>query len=126
MLNLVFIGATFKASLAANTRQRQWIEKVQHRLKVTSSLLDDVKSVKMLGLSRVVASLIQNLRVDEIRTSKAYRKIFVLVLLLCTFHFSPEPYVVYLTDNTTSQYPVESSACSDLRSICHHNSVLET
>jgi ATP-binding cassette, subfamily C (CFTR/MRP), member 1 len=47
----------------------------------------------MLGLSRVVFTLIQNLRIDEIRTSKAYRKIFVLVLLLCMLNATPEIYI---------------------------------
>lgn len=63
--------------------QREWIEKVQKRLAVTSSMLDDMKAVKMLGLSRVMSTIVQGLRRSEIETSKAYRKLLVWMILLC-------------------------------------------
>lgn len=70
-------------SKAAKTAQVTWIEKVQERLRVTSTMLDDMKAVKMLGLSTVMSDMIQKLRNVEIQTSKVYRKLLVWNVLLC-------------------------------------------
>lgn len=70
-------------SKAAKTAQVAWIEKVQERLRVTSTMLDDMKAVKMLGLSTVMSDMIQKLRNVEIQTSKVYRKLLVWNVLLC-------------------------------------------
>ena len=63
--------------------QVAWIEKVQDRLRVTSNMLDDMKAVKMLGLSTIISNTIQRLRRVEIQTSKVYRKLLVWNVLLC-------------------------------------------
>lgn len=65
--------------------QIRWVEKVQDRLRVTSAMLSDMKAVKMLGLSGVMSEIIQSLRRTEIKTSKAYRKLLIAMLLLCGF-----------------------------------------
>lgn len=70
-------------SKAAKTAQVAWIEKVQERLRITSTMLDDMKAVKMLGLSTVMSDMIQKLRNVEIQTSKVYRKLLVWNVLLC-------------------------------------------
>lgn len=67
----------------AGAAQRRWIEKIQERLRVTSSTLEDIKSIKILGISHVMSDIIRRLRLDEIRTSRAFRKILVVTLLLC-------------------------------------------
>jgi ATP-binding cassette subfamily C (CFTR/MRP) protein 1 len=46
-------------------------------------MLDDMKAVKMLGLSTVMVTIVQGLRKREIETSKVYRKLLVWRLLLC-------------------------------------------
>ena len=70
-------------SKAAKAAQVAWIEKVQERLRITSTMLDDMKAVKMLGLSTVMSNMIQKLRKVEIQTSKVYRKLLVWNVLLC-------------------------------------------
>lgn len=67
----------------AKKAQVAWIEKVQERLKITSTMLDDMKAVKMLGLSAIMSDMIQKLRQVEIQTSKVYRKLLVWNVLLC-------------------------------------------
>lgn len=83
MHHTVFICTTIRVSLAANTSQRQWIEKVQKRLSTTSHFLDNIKAVKMQNLSRAMAKVVEELRADEIATSKVYRKLLIIILLLC-------------------------------------------
>jgi hypothetical protein len=74
-------------SNSAKKAQVAWIEKVQERLRITSSMLDDMKAVKMLGLSTVISDMVQKLRQVEIQTSKVYRKLLVWNVLLCKMSF---------------------------------------
>lgn len=78
-----FIAITSKLSSSLGGKQRRWMEKVQERLRVTSAMLGDMKAVKMLGLSRVMLPVVQGLRVDEINTSRSFRKSLVALILLC-------------------------------------------
>lgn len=72
-----------KISVASRTAQMRWIEKIQERLRVTTTVLGEMKVVKMLGLTDVMSTMIQRLRTDEINTSKSFRKLLVATLLLC-------------------------------------------
>ncbi|KXH40133.1 ABC transporter, partial [Colletotrichum salicis] len=82
LLVLIFIAAMSKISVASRTAQMRWIEKIQERLRVTATVLGDMKAVKMLGLTNVMSTTIQRLRTDEIDTSKSFRKLLVATLLL--------------------------------------------
>jgi ATP-binding cassette subfamily C (CFTR/MRP) protein 1 len=57
--------------------QKLWSEKVQRRVAVTSSMLGDMKAVKMLGLSTVLEEVITKLRVTELLTSHMFRRLSV-------------------------------------------------
>ena len=68
---------------AVKQSQVAWIERVQERLRATSSMLGDMKTIKMLGLTPVMSVVIQNLRQTEITFSERYRKLLIVKLLLC-------------------------------------------
>ena len=70
---------------AVKQSQVAWIEKVQERLRATSSMLGDMKAIKMLGLTPVMSVVIQNLRKTEVTSSERYRKLLIVKLLLCKF-----------------------------------------
>ncbi|TEA11376.1 ABC transporter ecdL [Colletotrichum sidae] len=95
LLSLVFIAAIPKISAASNKAQKLWIEKIQQRLRATTTMLGEMKAVKMLGLTRVMESLIQGLRADEINTSKGFRKLLVATLLLSLTPTSLAPIVTF-------------------------------
>lgn len=67
----------------AKTKQRLWIELIQERLKATSHMLENIKSIKMLGLTDAIYRVVQKLRRDEIEASTKYRKVLLSILLLC-------------------------------------------
>ena len=48
-----------------------------------SAVLKDMKAVKMLGLSGVLSDVIQSLRAREVKASTAFRKLMIVMLLLC-------------------------------------------
>lgn len=79
----MFIVITSFVSSNASDLQRQWTERVQERLKVTSALLSDMKVVKMLGIAPIMSDIVSTLRKRELEASKGYRKVLTAVVLLC-------------------------------------------
>lgn len=79
----VFVAVTGKISKSSNEAQRSWIEKIETRLRLTSSMLGDMKAVKTLGMSDEMFSIIQAMRLDEIKTSHRFRKLLVWQILIC-------------------------------------------
>ncbi|KAL8870645.1 MAG: hypothetical protein Q9198_007584 [Flavoplaca austrocitrina] len=88
---LISISINVPVSRSAKKAQVAWIERVQARLRITTSVLDNMKGVKMLGLSTIVSNMIRKLREVEIQTSKTYRKLLVWNVLLseCPQNISP-------------------------------------
>ncbi|EAL91343.1 putative ABC multidrug transporter [Aspergillus fumigatus Af293] len=76
-----FLATAWVAS-RSNTGQRRWIEKVQARLHTTAALLQNMKTIKMLGLTGVVGQFVESLRQAEIETSKGFRKLIIWQIVL--------------------------------------------
>lgn len=85
LTNPAFIAITSKVSASIGNAQKQWTERVQERLRVTSAFLNDMKPVKMLGLGSAMQDIVTRLRTSEIATSAVFRKIITITLLLCKF-----------------------------------------
>ena len=65
------------------TSQKRWIERVEKRLSVISSMLGDIKAVKMLGLTDKMFDIIDRLQRIEVKTSMRFRKIFIAQVFFC-------------------------------------------
>lgn len=46
-------------------------------------MLRDIKSIKMLGLSRVMFQKVSNLRKIELKTSERFRKLLIWEIVIC-------------------------------------------
>ncbi|KAF2480400.1 P-loop containing nucleoside triphosphate hydrolase protein [Neohortaea acidophila] len=90
-----FIGLTGRLSVAANNAQQRWIGKVQERLRLTTSFLDGVKSLKLLGLTEKMSTIIQSARVEEIKASEGYRRVLIGMLLLSNTPLILAPMVTF-------------------------------
>ncbi|SPO04398.1 related to ABC multidrug transporter [Cephalotrichum gorgonifer] len=75
---LVFVAFASWMSGFSKAAQRTWIEKVEDRLSLTTYMLGDMKSVKMLGLSSMMFTLVQRMREIEITASRKFRQLFCL------------------------------------------------
>ncbi|KAK1456469.1 ABC transporter [Colletotrichum melonis] len=104
LLVLVYIAATSKVSVATKTAQMRWIERIQERLRITAVILGDTKAVKMLGLGKVMTNILRRLRVEEVETSKSFRKLLITTLLLCTY-LSPSEALGLLISTDRHQQP---------------------
>ncbi|PYH38032.1 ABC multidrug transporter [Aspergillus neoniger CBS 115656] len=70
-------------AMAACTRlypryQNAWVEAIQERTSITSTMLGSIRSLKLLGLSAVIGSLLQGLRVHENVVARKIRWITVV------------------------------------------------
>ncbi|KAB8271856.1 P-loop containing nucleoside triphosphate hydrolase protein [Aspergillus minisclerotigenes] len=59
------------------SRQAMWLEAIERRISSTTSMLASMKGIKMLGLSDLLMTCIHNLRLDELRISRNFRKLLV-------------------------------------------------
>jgi ABC-type multidrug transport system fused ATPase/permease subunit len=55
------------------------MEKIQKRVGLTSSMVMNMKNLKISGLTVPVEDLIQNMRVEELKKASRYRTVFVIV-----------------------------------------------
>jgi hypothetical protein len=55
---------------------------VEKRVSMTSSMLAQIKGLKMMGLTDYMSELIQNLRVAELECSKKFRMFIVRIILI--------------------------------------------
>ncbi|KAH7319081.1 putative ATP-binding cassette transporter [Rhexocercosporidium sp. MPI-PUGE-AT-0058] len=70
------VVSTFGASQITKRiggRQKVWVDAVQRRIAITSSMLADMKSVKMLGLSNILATKIQSERINKTKRMAGFR-----------------------------------------------------
>jgi len=77
------VAAVTQVSARSAEAQKAWIEKVQARLSVTSSILKDTKAMHFLGLNSILFGVVSRLRKLEIRTSQRFRKLLIWQIALC-------------------------------------------
>jgi ATP-binding cassette subfamily C (CFTR/MRP) protein 1 len=72
--SLVSSGISSFLSKRIGGNQKKWVNAVQKRIALTSSILSGIKSIKMMGLSRVLTSLIQEARIVETNLMSSFRQ----------------------------------------------------
>ncbi|PVH85137.1 putative multidrug resistance protein [Cadophora sp. DSE1049] len=77
-------------------RQRDWIAAVQTRVGMTSSMLGSMKSVKMMGLSDILSTTLQNQRVRELNLSKKFRVMGMWRMILSFLPTTVGPMVTFV------------------------------
>lgn len=62
-----------------------WNEKIQQRVSATSSVLAQMKGIKMCGLTPMISTHLQGLRTEEIEYSKKLRVLHIMIHAISTF-----------------------------------------
>ncbi|KAL9106441.1 MAG: hypothetical protein Q9227_008529 [Pyrenula ochraceoflavens] len=88
------------ANRYTSRRQKKWMAKIQTRVGLTANAISNMKHLKMSGLTPPVEELIQNMRVDELKTSSAFRTVHIIVL---AFAYAPLALSPVMTFAVTSQ-----------------------
>ncbi|OJJ47369.1 hypothetical protein ASPZODRAFT_64884 [Penicilliopsis zonata CBS 506.65] len=95
IISLACVFGTGPISSRTAPAQKAWVERVEERVSVTSSMLKDMKSVKMLGLTEVFLGLITKLRVAELKTSSQFRKLLIWMVLISNIPLTFAPYATF-------------------------------
>ncbi|KAH6855473.1 ABC transporter [Chaetomium sp. MPI-CAGE-AT-0009] len=87
---LSLLGSIFAMNFIMS-RQAMWLEAIEKRISATSAMLSAMKGVKMCGLKDTLLTGLQQLRVDELRISKKFRKLLIwnMVFAYVTQVFAP-------------------------------------
>lgn len=67
----------------AGSRQKIWLEAIERRIGATASMLGAMKGVKMSGLTNDMSTSIQNLRNEEVASSRKLRLLLITIVNLC-------------------------------------------
>lgn len=59
------------------SRQTMWLEAIEKRITATTAMLGAMKGVKISGLTDTLLKNLQDLRVEELRISKKFRKLLI-------------------------------------------------
>ncbi|KAK4233717.1 putative ABC multidrug transporter [Achaetomium macrosporum] len=73
------------------SRQAMWLEAIEKRISATSAMLASMKGVKICGSKDALLASLQQLRVDELRISKRFKKLIIwnMVFAYLTQVFAP-------------------------------------
>jgi ABC-type bacteriocin/lantibiotic exporter with double-glycine peptidase domain len=78
------LGSLFAMNFIMS-RQAMWLEAIEKRISATSAMLSSMKGVKMCGLQDTLLASLQQLRVDELRISKRFRKLIIWNMVFAYF-----------------------------------------
>ena len=99
------MGGSIAATGLVMSRQAMWLEAIERRITATTAMLSSMKGVKMSGLTDTLFNTIQDLRRDELRISKKFRKILIWNMAFSTlFPFSA---LIVKWENNISTWVVE-------------------
>ncbi|KAK0613977.1 ABC transporter [Immersiella caudata] len=84
------LGSMFAMNFIMS-RQAMWLEAIEKRISATSAMLSSIKGIKMCGLGETLLQSLQQLRVDELRISKRFRRLIIwnMVFAYLTQVFAP-------------------------------------
>ncbi|KAJ5272465.1 hypothetical protein N7478_007590 [Penicillium angulare] len=72
---IAFTTSAFAMGNIVSSRQRDWLQATEKRITFTSSVMGSIRNVKFLGLSEIMSSKIEALRLEELVVSKRFRRI---------------------------------------------------
>ncbi|KAK1458226.1 ABC transporter [Colletotrichum melonis] len=96
VISIVCAFGVIPVSKTIGRAQTAWIERLQKRVAVTASMLADMKSIKMLGLSGVLSTTITELRRVELRTSEKFRKLVLSQILVSNLPVEFAPFATFV------------------------------
>jgi ABC-type multidrug transport system fused ATPase/permease subunit len=83
-------------------RQQAWIEAVQRRIAVTSSALPHLKDIKSAGMVDIITSVLEKFRLDEVKASKRWRRLTVLMVAVGFYNSALAPVISFTSYVLTS------------------------
>lgn len=82
-------------------------------------MINDMKAVKMLGLTGVLSGVIVELRRVELETSERFRVLRISRILVCEYHTHTAPMLVL---TKASKHSHNICTVCNICSVCYHRS----
>lgn len=76
---------------AVSARQKSWLGATEKRINFTSSILGSIRNVKFLGLTEIMSSMVEALRIEELEVSKKYRRVQLIRVCMSASLPTPDP-----------------------------------
>ncbi|PWY82697.1 ATP-binding cassette transporter [Aspergillus eucalypticola CBS 122712] len=95
VIAIVSVLAIGPISNRSGQAQKLWVECVQTRVTETSSMLRDIKSIKMLGLTQVMFQTLSNLRKIELKTSERFRRLLIWEIVISNVPTDFAPFATF-------------------------------
>ncbi|KAF4345875.1 ABC transporter integral membrane type 1 [Fusarium beomiforme] len=92
---IVCVAMTVPVTQRIGTAQGSWNAAVEKRVNLTSAVLSNLKEVRILGISRYTASLLQHLRAEEIIPSTHFRRLMAAIIVLSQGTIVLGPFVTF-------------------------------
>lgn len=83
--NLVCLLIGLPLAKAAGNAQTPWLEAIENRLAATAKVLGAMKAIKSTGLTDIVSSRVENLRLAEIHASLRHRVLIIFSAVICKY-----------------------------------------
>lgn len=92
---LVFIASSFAMGNAVSARQKDWLRATEKRINFTTSILGSIRNVKYLGLTEIMSTMIDSLRMEELKVSTKFRHLQSIRVCIGACYLSPSFRVDY-------------------------------
>ncbi|KAJ5674930.1 ABC transporter integral membrane type 1 [Penicillium maclennaniae] len=83
-------------SALAGPRQKLWLEAIEKRVDITAQVLGSVKGIRMAGLTDKLYNIIHTMRIHEVKMSKRFRRLLILVVAVAYSNYSISPLAAFL------------------------------
>ncbi|ROW00912.1 hypothetical protein VPNG_08274 [Cytospora leucostoma] len=100
---MVVICVFLTAGVASFTsdRQKEWMKKIQARVGITADVIANMKSLKISGLTLPIESIIQDLRLEELRVGGRFRMVLTYSVVIAFVPFFISPIITFSWTSAT-------------------------
>lgn len=80
---------------AVSARQKDWLRATEKRINFTTSILGSIRNVKYLGLTEVMSTMIETLRMEELTVSTKFRQLQSIRICMGTCYLCPSESMIF-------------------------------
>ncbi|KAF0641998.1 hypothetical protein NXS19_010672 [Fusarium pseudograminearum] len=96
---LLCVVATTAIAWAIGERQSRWMERIESRVGLTSSIISNIKSLRISGITAPVRDLVQKMREQELSIGNKFRWLLIMTATVAFVPSAMSPVVAFAFTN---------------------------
>ncbi|CAG1973904.1 unnamed protein product [Fusarium graminearum] len=96
---LLCVAATTAIAWAIGERQSRWMAKIESRVGLTSSIISNIKSLRISGITAPVRDLVQKMREQELSIGNKFRWLLIMTATVAFVPSAMSPVVAFAFTN---------------------------